>query len=192
MSSRADYSEQELIVGIRRDDPKALGQVYRNHYPSIANLIRSNNGTEQEAKDIYQEAVIVLYEKLKSPEFELTCQISTFLYAVSRRLWLKRLSEKNKFSGNLTETESYLHLDTVEQEAEESEKRFEIMAQALDKLGEPCKTVLEDFYLKKMSMQEITDKMGYTNPDNAKNQKYKCLQRLKKLFFQEYKTSDRY
>ena len=55
-------------------------------------------------------------------------------------------------------------------------------------LGEPCKSLLEAFYLKKKSMQEIAGSFGYTNSENAKNQKYKCLMRLKKLFFSQYKN----
>jgi hypothetical protein len=52
-------------------------------------------------------------------------------------------------------------------------------------LGEPCKTIIEEFYLNSRSMQEICEQFGYTNADNAKTQKYKCLQRLKKLFFKD-------
>jgi len=58
------------------------------------------------------------------------------------------------------------------------------MEHALLQLGEPCKTIIEDYYLQSKSMQDICEKFGYTNSDNAKTQKYKCLKRLKKLFFQ--------
>ena len=60
------------------------------------------------------------------------------------------------------------------------------MHESLGQLGEPCRTILEDFFIRDFSMQQITEKMGYTNTDNAKNQKYKCLIRLKKLFFARY------
>jgi hypothetical protein len=53
----------------------------------------------------------------------------------------------------------------------------------LDKLGDPCSKMLKAFYFNKKSMQEICTEFGYTNADNAKTQKYKCLTRLKKLFF---------
>jgi DNA-directed RNA polymerase specialized sigma24 family protein len=66
---------------------------------------------------------------------------------------------------------------------EEKEQSFQQMAMALDELGEPCRSIIEGFYLNSQTMDEIRDKFGYTNTDNAKNQKYKCLQRLKKLFF---------
>ena len=67
---------------------------------------------------------------------------------------------------------------------EEKDRQFTLMDKVLKKLGEPCKTIIEDYYLHSRSMQEICEKFGYTNADNAKTQKYKCLQRLKKLFFQ--------
>jgi predicted DNA-binding protein YlxM (UPF0122 family) len=63
------------------------------------------------------------------------------------------------------------------------------MGIALEGLGEPCKSIIEDFYIADLSMEEISVKFNYTNADNAKNQKYKCLQRLKKLFFENYKEA---
>lgn len=66
---------------------------------------------------------------------------------------------------------------------EEEEKRFEKLGSAIDMLGEPCRSLLKDFYYQDLSMTEIAEKFGYTNADNAKTQKYKCLQRLKKLYF---------
>jgi hypothetical protein len=60
------------------------------------------------------------------------------------------------------------------------------MEHAMRNLGEPCKSLLEAFYIQKKPMLEIADDFGYTNADNAKNQKYKCLMRLKKLFFAQY------
>ena len=61
------------------------------------------------------------------------------------------------------------------------------MSEALNALGEPCRSIIEDFYIRDFSMESISDKFGYTNSENAKNQKYKCLQRLKKLFFKDQK-----
>jgi DNA-directed RNA polymerase specialized sigma24 family protein len=70
---------------------------------------------------------------------------------------------------------------------EEKDRQFLMMDKALLQLGEPCKTIIEDFYIYNKSMQDICEKFGYTNADNAKTQKYKCLQRLKKLFFSKEK-----
>ena len=67
---------------------------------------------------------------------------------------------------------------------------FELMEQALQHLGEPCKEFLESYYLRKKNMSEIAKEFGYTNADNAKNQKYKCLMRLKKIFFGQYNNNN--
>ena len=65
-----------------------------------------------------------------------------------------------------------------------------MMEAAMAKVGEPCKSLLEAYYIQKKHMIEIAADFGYTNADNAKTQKYKCLVRLKKLFFAQYKFTE--
>ena len=150
----------------------------------VLQLILTNNGDEDEAKDIFQESIIVLYNKIKSGNFELNSKLKTFIYSVSRRLWLKRLSLKSRNSSNIKDFEDVIPVESDLEQHIEKDIQFSRMEKALGELGEPCKTIIEDFYINHRSMQEICEKFGYTNADNAKNQKYKCLQRLKKLFFQ--------
>ena len=81
----------------------------------------------------------------------------------------------------------------VEEDVEENERinsEFQAMEKAISSLGEPCKSLLEAYYLQKQNMQVIASNFGYTNADNAKNQKYKCLMRLKKIFFAHYKNGN--
>lgn len=157
----------------------------------IQALVVNNNGTYDDARDIFQEAMITLYEKAKSDSFVLTCQIKTYIYSVCRRLWLKRLQQAGRY---ILQSETAVEdIVTVEDDLEMHEKRnaeFAIMERALGSLGEPCKSILESYYLKKQDMHEIAAAFGYTNADNAKNQKYKCLMRLKKLFFAQYNIGD--
>ncbi|KAA5542517.1 RNA polymerase sigma factor [Adhaeribacter rhizoryzae] len=182
------FSEEALLAGIRREDETAVAYLYKQHYPMVLHFVLSNNGTEEEAKDIYQEAVILFIEKIREETLELNCLIKTYLYSVCRRLWLKRLAFKSRFGGAVSESDTFVDVADDVVEYEEREASFTKMAEALVLVGEPCKTLLEDFYMQDLSMQEITEKFGYTNADNAKNQKYKCLLRLKKLFFNLYKS----
>jgi RNA polymerase sigma factor (sigma-70 family) len=187
MSGSEYHLEAKWVEKIREGDSESLRKLYKDNYPSIAHFVLNNNGTDTEAKDVYQESIIVFYEKIQNPDFELSCLVKTFLYSVARRLWLKRLSEKNRYVGKITDYEDFTDFSEAETEdVDESEKKFKQMEQALTQIGEPCQTILRDFYINKYSMQEIAEKMGYTGTDNAKTQKYKCLQRLKKLFFKEY------
>lgn len=177
-------SEVELLNSLRNGDDKVLKTIYRQNYHTIVNMVTNNGGSLQEAKDIYQETLIVFYEKVKEEDFELNCQIKTFLYSVSRRLWLKQLQRKQRYTIPLTDSDEYVDLSW--EDVGDKEDQYNAMHTALESLGEPCKSILKDFYLRNQSMEEITDKFGYTNADNAKNQKYKCLKRLKKVFFEVY------
>jgi RNA polymerase sigma factor (sigma-70 family) len=180
------FLEEALIVELRKKNEAALKQLYRDNYVMILKLVINNSGTEEEAKDVYQEAIIHFYERLSQQDFELTCKIKTYLYAVCRKLWLQRLAHRNKFL-RIEEGERVADVDEAMHEIEVRERNFSVMGQSLDKLGEPCRSILEDYYLKGLSMDKITEKFGYTNSDNTKNQKYKCLQRLKKFFFEANK-----
>jgi RNA polymerase sigma factor (sigma-70 family) len=185
---KTEINETALLEGLARNDRTAIETIYAQQYSMVQTLIINNNGTAEDARDIFQEAMIVLYEKARSGSFELNCQLKTYVYSVCRRLWLKRLQQMQKYlpsSNGIEDTVS------VEEDMEVHDQRnsdFLMMERALASIGEPCKSLLESFYLQKRNMTEIAGNFGYTNADNAKNQKYKCLMRLKKLFFSEYKN----
>lgn len=182
--------ETALLKGLAKNDRKSVETIYKQYYNMVQSLIISNNGTADDARDIFQETVIVLYEKAKSDTFELNCQLKTYVYSVSRRLWLKRLQQLQKYIPSVNGLEETV---PVEEELETHDQRnseFHLMEKAMLHLGEPCRSLLEAFYLQKRNMTDIASHFGYTNADNAKNQKYKCLMRLKKLFFTEYKNNN--
>jgi RNA polymerase sigma factor (sigma-70 family) len=181
--------EEKLILkGLADNDKQAIETIYRQNFAMIQSFILNNSGSQDDARDIFQEAMIVLFEKARSGSFELSSQIKTYIYSVCRRLWLKRLNQMQRYSGNLDNMEETV---PVEEELENHEKKnadFILMETAMSKIGEPCKSLLDAYYIQKKHMQEIAADFGYTNADNAKTQKYKCLMRLKKLFFAQYKN----
>jgi RNA polymerase sigma factor (sigma-70 family) len=179
--------ESEIILGLRNNDSKILRVLYKKNFPSILKYILTNSGSEEEARDVFQESMIVLYRNAQKENFELSSSVQTYLYAIAKRLWLKklkgnswlmRIDDKEKededagfsVSGELTEYQ-------------EKELQYEKIQKGMAKLGEPCHGIIKDFYVHHKNMAEISEKYGYTNADNAKNQKYKCLQRLKKIYF---------
>jgi len=184
-----ESNEKSLLEGLAKNKREAIETIYKQHYNMVQSMVLNNSGTVEEAKDIFQEAIIVLYEKTRSGTFELNCLIKTYLYSVSRRLWLKRLQQIQKFPGETEAVESVVMVDDDMSDHEQRNEDFQLMERALQGLGEPCKSLLESYYLRKKSMVEIATDFGYTNADNAKNQKYKCLMRLKKIFFDQYKNT---
>lgn len=188
---KQENNEKVLLQGLAKNDKKAVETIYKENYTMVQSLIINNNGSADDARDVFQEAMIVLYEKARSGNFELHCQIKTYIYSVARRVWLKKLQQSRRFSGEIVNTENIVH---VEEDVEEHTKRdleYGMMEKAILGLGEPCKSLLEAFYIQKKNMQEIASGFGYTNAENAKTQKYKCLMRLKKIFFTHYKNGNK-
>lgn len=179
--------DQQIIIGIAKGDANILNAMYEQHYPMIRHMVINNTGSEDAAKDIFQEAMIVLYDKITSGNFELTSKLKTYLYAICRRLWLKQLNSGAHNFTDIMGLEDVLQADDDIAAHREKDRQLSEMEQALMQLGEPCRSIIEDFYLHNLSMQDISDKFGYTNTDNAKTQKYKCLQRLKKIYFKSLK-----
>lgn len=182
--------DRELLLGLARNDDKALATIYTENFPSVLRMVLQYKGSEDDAKDLFQEAMIILYEKVQQGEFDLYSKLKTFLYAICRHLWLKKQQNGSWQLALPDELAEILPGEdlNITQEHQQKDLQFTIMEQAMGNMGEPCKTILEDYYVRKMSMQEIAEKFGYTNSENAKNQKYKCLMRLKKLFFDQYKS----
>lgn len=183
--SKVQFTEDQFIDGLRTGNNEVLSALYKKYYNIVLKFIVNNSGTQEAAQDIYQETIIVLYENVQKPGFELNCQLQTYIFSIAKRLWLKQLKKSSKTFLFKEDGENEL-VDVSEEIAEHLNKEVELdkLTQSLTELGEPCATLIKDFYVHKLSMDDIAEKFGYTNADNAKNQKYKCLQRLKKCFFE--------
>ena len=191
LKPKVNFSDNDFIEGLKIGDDAVLKALYKKYYNLVLKLVVSNSGSSEVAQDVYQETIIILFEKCKDPEFKLNCQLQTYVYSIARNLWLKQL----KKHGNVGELKEY-HQEVFEDASsdirahQKQEESIEKVYKSLEELGEPCASLIKDFYIKKMSMEDISEKFGYTNADNAKNQKYKCLQRLKRLYFDNFTILD--
>ncbi|MDX2172674.1 MAG: sigma-70 family RNA polymerase sigma factor [Bacteroidota bacterium] len=183
---KLQFTDSQFVEGLRTNSNEILTALYKKYYNIVLKLIVSNNGSPDEAQDVYQETIIVVFENVRKPEFELNCQLQTYIYSIAKRLWLKQL-KKNGKTFLFKEDEENELADISGDLNDHFKKEDDIlkMNKSMSLLGEPCNTIINDFYVLKLSMDEIAEKFGYTNSDNAKTQKYKCLQRLKKYFFEK-------
>lgn len=186
-------NEQQLLEGIAQNNRKITALVYSEHFKNVKAYILSRGGDLEQAQDVFQEAMTVLFQKAQDESFRLTCKISTYLIAVSKYIWYKKLEHQSKHTEILwtdDEGETSSRLDHIPYQEDiqnhlEKEQQYAKLAASLDRLGGPCSALLKAFYFEQKNMQEIAKRFGYTNSENAKTQKYKCLSRLKKLFGQE-------
>jgi len=141
----------------------------------IEKYILSNSGTKDDAQDVFQNALVVLYSNTQKPSFELTSSISTYIFSISKNLWLKELRRKKN------DSDKPLSENIIQEEGDFPQKEALIskVEKALNALSENCKRLIELYHYQNFSWKEIVVKMNYKNEHAARNQKYKCLKKLK-------------
>jgi RNA polymerase sigma factor (sigma-70 family) len=175
-------TDSEVLSRIRRGDEEALDYLYKKNYKMMTKIVINNNGTEDEAKDVFQEALIVFWQKAMSGNLVLSSKISTFLYSICQNLWRKELERKGKTSREEKDVAEFVNEDRGE--------RIRIIHECLDKLGETCRKILTYYYFENLSMNDIAAVMGFANSDTAKTKKYKCKKELDDLIKSIYTASD--
>jgi RNA polymerase sigma factor (sigma-70 family) len=174
-------SDDQIIQSIRLGKrSEALANVYR-HYPKIRQMVVTANGSEDDAKDIFQESVIIFYQKAEKPDFQLTASISTFLYSVCRNLWLKQYRNKANLREQGWDQQPEPGHHEADQWLDESPDAAAVADQMLTVLGDPCLSILKAYYYQRLSMRAIAEKLGLGSEGNAKTRKFKCLERAKKM-----------
>jgi RNA polymerase sigma factor (sigma-70 family) len=177
--------DDNSIITLLRSDKhgKAFSALY-DHYPLVEKMIYRSGGTRHDAKDIYQEAMIILYNKAQEENFILTAKLSTYLFSVCRFLWMDETKKRGKMpTGTFSEENDPGLQEDISLDIEK-EKKMQLAEKAIASLGEKCREILRLFYFDKKSMEEIARLLGYSSENTAKNQKYKCLESAKKLLEQ--------
>jgi len=168
-------TDKEIITHLQLNKyPLAIKGLY-NILPAVKQYIKANNGTPDDAQDIFQDALVILYKKVHDGNFKLTVPLKTYLLAVVKNCWLQELRRRKKMPAGETTS------DIAAAENDE-EPGFAVATAAFNLLGEKCKQLLMLFYFKKKSFKEIATALAFSDEKIAKNQKYRCLQKAKENF----------
>lgn len=174
--------DSEILERISRGDERMLDHLYKRYYRMMTKIVLSNNGTEDEAKDVYQEALLAFWQKAASGKLVLTSKISTYLYSICLNQWRKELDRKSRLSSEEVDGEDY--------QSHDAKERLKIVLDCIDQLGDVCKKVLTLYYFDGLGMPDIAEKMNFANTDTAKTKKYKCKKKLDSLIKSKYTTED--
>ena len=184
MSSK--FSKQ-IIRSIREGDTtNYLQKLYDNEFVKTKSFICSNSGTLEDAKDIFQESLMVLISHVKLGKFKEEYEVGGFLYIVSKNAWKKKAG-REKHTEEITDKNTYSYSPYGSMFNDERKK---IINDLLSELGENCKNILTSSMFYDMSMKEIAKKFGYSNEVSVKTRNYKCKKRLAKLIHQDPKLEN--
>lgn len=174
-------NDQFIIDELKKGNTSVFRYLYAD-FEKITGFVRKNSGNEEQARDIFHDALMALYENIKNNTFTLNAMLSTYLYSTCRNLWLYQLRKNKPMAMQQIEDSDIQLVDTGEQEMQLSKAQESMVAaigKALNNMKEPCASILNMFYFKKMHYKQIADTMGYANEKSVKNQKYRCIQQLK-------------
>jgi RNA polymerase sigma factor (sigma-70 family) len=168
-----------LLEQLRNEDSASFQLLYKFYFPSVAAYVKQNMGNIEDAEDIFQEAILVLLQKVRHPDFILTSALKTYLYAIAKNLWLKRLG-KNKIilAGELVD--DLIESETFSVEIKPEKTKEEKIAHWLTKITANCQRILKAIFYYQEPIASVMKKMRWKNKHTAANQQYKCIQQVKK------------
>jgi RNA polymerase sigma factor (sigma-70 family) len=181
MKISREFTDFSLIETLKSDanPDAAIRYLYRTQFSMTAAYIKQNSGTDEDAEDIFQEVVLVFIDVLKKDKFRGESTVSTFLYSLTRNIWLNELKKRgrSKLRDEIFEKGKDQTDEDVSHLIVNREMKSQLM-QLVDRLGENCKKILLAFYFENLAMKEILKTLDYENEQVVRNKKYKCLKQL--------------
>lgn len=172
-------SDQEIVKALKRGDTSVLKYCYERSSKIVFNMIKSNAGTRESAKDIFHDALLIFYKNCRKDNFELTSSITTYLYSISWRLWLNEQRKPIKYGNLLDESiVEELNFDIVHKTIDD---RVKELMQKVQRLGKNCFEILKKYYFQQLSYDEIASDLRYSSAAVVREQKYRCIKRIRQL-----------
>lgn len=159
---------------------KAFTKLYK-YFPKTEKYICINSGSQEEALDIFQEALVLLYKKVIAKELKSTVSPEGFLVNACKLLWSNELRKKKVRQGSSNEGVEDIEDENNLHEKIKQEEQFKIIEKILHQIGNKCKSILTLFYFESQSMEKIAKRFGHKTVQSAKVQKYKCMENARKL-----------
>lgn len=174
-------ADARVLDLIRKGDEKALVILYNSNRTMITSYITRNSGSTDDAEDMLQEALIVLWERVRSGKFEYSAKLSTFIYATVKNMWSRKLARKRRETPTDIDPEQHSDESSSALELLIESEQAKLVQEALTKIGEQCRKLLLLFYWEELSMEEIALHMGFANADTVKSKKYQCKKALEQV-----------
>ncbi|HYX09612.1 MAG TPA: sigma-70 family RNA polymerase sigma factor [Bacteroidales bacterium] len=171
-----NYSNEEIVKGFRERRAEILSHIYRQVFPLVKYYVKTNNGNEEDAKDVFQESLVIAYRNLNKPGFTITENFEGYIYSTSRLLWLKTLEKRRVAHTNAPEiVKESANQEKIDEETESI--KYGLYQKHFKKLDKVCRKLLS-LFLKNTSYETIAEELGFSSAEYAKRRKYLCQKTL--------------
>jgi RNA polymerase sigma factor (sigma-70 family) len=171
------HTHDEILIEALRDGQlQSVIQLYTLGRARIIRHVIRNNGNIDEAEDIVQDAVILVYEKICREEFILEGNLSSYIFTIGKNLWFKELRKKTNISS-LSEQAEFIDIISTD---DLSEERYQMLSESILNLSEKCQEILKKRYWTKMKFADLAIDWGETIA-SLKMKSSRCHQELRNL-----------
>lgn len=165
------YTDQEIIEAILSNDKKVLIFLYDYNFDSLNKKIISEGGSKKDTEDIFQDSLLILFLKIRNNELKLTSSVHTFLHAIARNLWKRKVVEKAARFGNIEDINEVPE-DKFDDDYIQVERR-KLYLKHLNNLPADCRRLIK-MILEGLSLQEITRLIPYNSLEFTKTKRFRC------------------
>lgn len=185
------YSDEEILEGLKERDARIIQYVFDEYFRTIRGFVLRNNGILEDAEDIFQETLVIIYQKVRDNELNLECSFITFFYSVSRNLWFQKLEKNKILPADVHDVENFIELsdEMMYEIYDEDRERIKLFQQHFMELGEDCQRLLR-LFVKKVPLAEIMKIMGYKSVKYTKTRKFLCKEKLKKRIINDPRSKN--
>jgi len=183
-------SDGRILEGIRTGREEVLVELYTDNRKAVTALVKRNGGSSDDADDVLQESLVLFWERVRTGKFTYSARLSTFIYAVARNIWLRKLARARKEVTLQVESDDPPDEDLSPLEQAMENEQTQIVQRALERLGEPCKKLLLLYYWEELPMEAIAAQLGLANADTAKSKKYQCKKALERIIRETVARND--
>ena len=179
------FSDREIIKRIQTNDRTVLGELFTRYQRLVFSYIQNHGGSQEDAEDMLQEAIIVLWQKVNSGTFQLSARLSTFILAVAKNKWMAQMRKRKRLSGeNLPKNTANGNLSSLKVAL--NKEQIEIVREALEQIQPVCKKILLLFYFEERSLSDIARILNFANADVVKSKKYQCKKSLEMILREKF------
>lgn len=167
---------------IFEEDEASLKAFYLSNFSSVKSYVLLNSGTEEDAKDIYQEAFIIAWRKVQDNSFTEVYEnaLPAFIFKIAKYKWLDELRRKKTGQVKTIISENHASENADVFEIDENDKLIELIVEKLKLLDERCRNLLTQFYYERKKIKDLAAENNWSDV-TAKNNKYRCLEKLRKI-----------
>jgi len=180
MNDKAPHEESFYLEAMLKNDPFVTKRIYKEFYPRIKRMVTSNSGNADDAWDVFQDAMVVVYKRALNPDFVLTCPFYYFLRGISWNIWLRELRGRGlRPKVTFEDDDEYIDEANVEDAIHQME-RHALYKEKFAELSEKCQRLIQLVFQKK-KMREIAVLLNHKNAHTTRQQHFKCRKKLKEL-----------